>query len=52
MFDDIQTGPATRFDDDTTGLLDPAFDDLFEDTFSHIAGIDAAMDVIVGTPGQ
>jgi len=43
IFDDIQTD---TYQDDTTGLLDPAFDELFDDTFSHIAAIDAAMDVI------
>ncbi|MEL6801420.1 MAG: hypothetical protein AAFO80_16215 [Pseudomonadota bacterium] len=43
MFDDIQTD---TYQDDATGLLDPAFDELFDDTFSHIAAIDAAMDVI------
>ena len=46
MFDDIYTDQTARFEDTHAGLLDPAFDELFEDTFSHIAAIDAAMDVI------
>lgn len=46
MFDDNNTDHADRYDDSTAGLLDPAFDELFEDKFSAIAHIDAAMDII------